>query len=109
VRNRRMSLPTLEAALCFALLLPAGSSQTPPQPGKLTVNSTPPGATVAINGEKMQQLTNFTFAVSPGTYKISVAGGEGNLQKCAGNNSISVQVSSGSQKTLLCAATGWTQ
>jgi hypothetical protein len=85
--------PIFEAALFWVLLLPAGlPSQTPPQSGKLIITSTPKGATIVINGQKMQQLTDATFVVSSGTYRVSVADADGNLKNCATKN---VSVSSG--------------
>jgi hypothetical protein len=105
VRVRRRS-PVFEAALFWLLLLPAGlPSQTPKKTGKLIVTSTPQGATIVINGQKVPQPTNATFVVSAGTYRVSVADAEGKLKNCATKV---FSVSSGSQTTAYCTATGWT-
>lgn len=104
VRARRVS-PVFRGV--FWVLLPAAGlwSQTPPQPGKLTITSTPKGAAIVIDGKKMPQPTDATFVVSPGTYRVSVADATGNLKNCPTRN---VAVSSGSQTVLDCSATGWT-
>lgn len=96
---------TLEAALCCVLLLPAASSQTSPQLGKLVIKSTPQGATITINGQTMNQQTDATFVVSPGNYKVSVTGGVGNLNCPVPEKD--VQVPPSSQATVLCLVTGW--
>src|SRR5215813_10362810 len=96
-----MSLRTLWAA---TLLLAAGGvgSQVPPV-GRLVISSDPPGATVTINGNPMDQHTNATFTVSAGTYTVSVASADGGL-RCPEK---SVPVSPGQTVSYTCSAGGW--
>src|SRR5215467_3522256 len=72
----------------------------PPQPGKLNIYSQPAGAAVSINGQQMQQRTNASFSVSPGTYQVSVTGPS---LKC----SKQVQVDPGQTVVLNCTTSGW--
>ena len=103
VRDRS---PRLKSAL-YCLLPLAGVliAQTPRQPGKLTVSSTPKGAAIFVNGKQMAQSTDASFVISPGTYKVSVSGGAGNLN-CPVK---SVQVIAGGSTALSCTSTGWTK
>jgi hypothetical protein len=96
--------PRPEGAL-FLLLLLAGAlpAQSPRQPGKLAISSVPKGASIYVNGSKMGQPTDATFVVSPGSYKVAVSGGAGNLN-CPTK---SVTVSAGSQVDLNCTSAGW--
>jgi len=41
--------------------------------GTLSITSTPPGASIQINGEQKPQATPATFVVPPGTYHVRVA------------------------------------
>ncbi|MGB8771262.1 MAG: PEGA domain-containing protein, partial [Candidatus Korobacteraceae bacterium] len=45
----------------------------------LHITSKPPGANIVIDGKPRQELTDTTLVVSPGTYKVAVTGGPGNL------------------------------
>lgn len=92
-----------DALFWFAALAATLAAQAPGRPGRLSVNSTPKGAAISINGRKMGQPTNATFVVSPGTYKVSVSG-SGNLS-CPAK---SVEVSAGATAELECTAAGWT-
>ena len=87
------------------LYWPAVSPQMPPQPAKLVVNSDPAGATTTINGVS-RGVTNVTFNVSPGIYKVSV-GGPGEKAYCSGT--LSVTVNSGQTATWECVGTRWTK
>jgi hypothetical protein len=40
--------------------------------GLVRVTSTPPGATVAVNGERQQGVTPLTLRLLPGTYRVSI-------------------------------------
>jgi hypothetical protein len=40
--------------------------------GTISVTSTPPGATVQLNGEVQPQRTPATFVLAPGTYHVRV-------------------------------------
>jgi hypothetical protein len=84
--------------LCPAALSP----QMPPQPGKLVISSDPVHATITINGNKVTQVTNATFMVSPGRYAIVVASQDGRL-RCNGT----LSVSAGQTATGSCTASGW--
>jgi hypothetical protein len=98
--------PAIKIALCLgALCPPTLTSQTPVQPGRLVITSTPSGAKITVNSQATKQLTNATFVVPPGKYTVSVAGGPGSLN-CPGKD---VQVTSGQPTSVHCAATGWTQ
>ena len=91
------------AAYCLLPLAGALMAQTPGRPGKLTVSSTPKGAAIFVNGQRMGQTTDATFVISPGTYKVSVSGGAGNLN-CPVK---SVQVTVGGLEELSCTSAGW--
>jgi hypothetical protein len=100
----RMS-PAIKIALCWAVICsPILSSQTPVQPGRLVITSTPTGAKITVNSQATNQLTDATFAVPPGKYTVSVTGGPGHLN-CPDRD---VQVSSGQPTEVHCSATGWT-
>jgi hypothetical protein len=90
-----------ELALCCALLF-AGllRSQTPQPPGRLSVTSDPPGATITIDDQQMNRQTPFTFAISPGQHSVSVRGKD---MYCAA----SLNVQSGAAKSVHCTARGW--
>jgi len=101
----RVIRSAIEASLCWALL---GSHAVLPQSpnfggGRLVVKSDPKGARIVINDRQMPQGTDFTYVVGPGTYKVAVLGGAGNLN-CSQK---SVQVASGATVTLTCTAKGW--
>ena len=98
-RSRRRKL----ALYCLLLLAGALMAQTPKRPGKLTVSSTPKGAAIFVNGQRMGQTTDATFVISPGAYKVAVNGGTGNLN-CPVKQ---VQVTAGGSATLSCTSTGW--
>jgi hypothetical protein len=92
--------------LALLLLLPPSLDPQimPPQPGKLNIYSQPNGAVVSINGQKMQQHTNASFVVSPGTYTVSVTGSNPSFT-CPAKQ---VQVGSGQTITMICSSTkGW--
>ncbi len=96
---------TIRIVLRCVLLLPlALSSQMPPKPARLMIQSNPSGARITINGQSMSQRTDVTFLVSPGTYGVAVSGNDGN-PNCAERK---VQVWSGQTATLTCANAAWT-
>jgi hypothetical protein len=73
--TNRTTSKALKLILCLLLLYPATvSSQTPPQPGKLSVTSTPEGAKVTVNGKPTNRNTPAILVVTPGSYNVSVAG-----------------------------------
>jgi hypothetical protein len=91
--------PTFEMAFFCVLLFPTPlSSQTPQAPGKLLVASTPPGAKIKIDGQSMNQPTDFTFVVSPGEHSVAVT----TLAKCA--KPIQAPVKSGLVTSIHCDA-----
>jgi hypothetical protein len=101
--HERKRSPLLETALCCLLPLASGlPAQTPGQPGRMVITSTPKGATIVVNGKKMGQ-TDASFAVSPGNYTVSVSGGSGNLS-CPEK---SVKLAAGSTIELSCTSAGW--
>ncbi len=64
----------------WLLLVPAAlSSQTPQRPGVLALTSTPPGASITINGTLTKARTNTRLVVAPGAYTVLIAGGSANL------------------------------
>jgi hypothetical protein len=72
------TLSALEIILSVALMFPRTSlSQTPAQPGRLNITSTPAGAQITINGEFMSQRTPANFVVAPGNYTVSTVGQPG--------------------------------
>jgi hypothetical protein len=91
-------------AAAMILLLPAAAlPQMPPQQAKLVIYSAPSGALITINNREMQQRTNATFIVSPGTYSVAVQDTDAHLS-CANP---SVQLSSGQTLVLTCTSSGW--
>jgi hypothetical protein len=99
----RRILPARERALwrllllwCLMLLPTTLSSQMPREPGVLVVTSSPPGATITINGKLMKPQTDARFVVSPGTYRV-VIDRAGSLH-CDKN----VKVASGMPTTVSC-------
>jgi hypothetical protein len=74
--------------------------------GKLVIKSAPSGgASIFIDQKPTNQQTDFTFAVSPGTYWVAVTGGPDHLN--CGGDSGKVVVTSGSVVTLTCTKSGW--
>ena len=98
---KRKNTPRRMLLVAIGMLPLATSAQMPPQSGKLVILSEPTGATVTINGKKMDSMTNATFVVSPGTYTVSVAAG---ALVCP---SISLKVSGGQTLTRTCTSMGW--
>jgi hypothetical protein len=94
--------PRLRTVACGMLLLPAWSaSQRPPQPGQLTVKSTPAGASITIDGQLMKRPTNYTYYVSPGTHTVSLSAPPACTQETK------VSVTAGTALTLNCTEKGW--
>jgi PEGA domain len=99
----RIVLPTGEPALwrllllwCLLLLPTTLSSQMPHEPGVLAVMSSPPGATITINGKLMKPQTDAKFVVSPGMYRVVIdRAGSLHCDK-------SVKVASGMTTTVSC-------
>jgi hypothetical protein len=79
------------------------SPQRPQLPGRLKITSTPPGAKITIDDQRLNQSTDFTFAVSPGDHSVAVISSA--LPKCA--KPIKVTVTSGSVTSVNCTAAGW--
>jgi PEGA domain len=104
MRARTMRL-AFEVSLCWGMVGPHAALLQSPNfgGGRLVINSDPQGAHILINDRQMQQTTDFTYVVGPGTYKVAVTGGSGNLN-CAQK---SVQVTSGNTATVTCTAKGW--
>jgi hypothetical protein len=86
--------------LLSAALLP---SQRPQMPGRLSVTSDPPGAAITIDKQRMNQSTNFTFVVSPGSHAVTVVAAA--LPKCAAP--VTVAVRSNIVTLIHCSAAGW--
>jgi hypothetical protein len=97
----------------FVLLLPARIvPQGPPPPAKLVIYSEPAGASVTINGQRMQQRTNATFNVSAGKYVVSVTNSSsGSPLTCSSPSgepvstppgAVQVNVSSGQTAAITC-------
>jgi PEGA domain len=92
----------LSTAVCGMLVLPAWlASQRPPQPGQLTVKSTPAGASITIDGQLMKRPTNYTYYVSPGTHRVSLSAPPACTQQTT------VPVTAGTALTLNCTEKGW--
>jgi hypothetical protein len=90
--------------LCCAFLSqPSMLLQAPSQPGRIAISSTPSGAYITIDGQRMNQLTDATFVASQGTHNVSVIGGPGNLN-CSERK---FQVSSGQVTKVYCSEKGW--
>jgi len=105
MKARRL-LPVLKLALGCLLLFPALlQSQMPQRPGRLTVDSTPPGAAVTIDSQPMSRPTPFTFVLSPGQHSVSVSGKDqaGREMRCTA----SLNIVAGSAKAVHCTAKGW--
>ncbi|MGA9063676.1 MAG: hypothetical protein WB341_18695 [Terracidiphilus sp.] len=98
--------PIIEISLCWGLLWPPAALLQSPGfgGGRLVIKSIPVGARILINDKQQQQVTDFTYVVGRGEYKVSVTGGPGNLQKCGDRQ---VQVASGNTVTVTCTANGW--
>ena len=99
-------LPVLELALCCLFLFPGLlRSQMPQKPGRLTVTSEPPGATVNIDNRRMSRQTPFTFVLSPGRHSVSVRGKDqaGKDMNCTA----SLDIAGGAAKSVHCTAKGW--
>jgi hypothetical protein len=77
------------------------SAQMPPQTCKLVIMSEPSDAVVMINGRKMENPTNATFVVLPGTYTVSVSS---SALVCP---DIKLTVSVGQTLTRDCTKMGW--
>jgi len=104
---RRLFAIVVLALGCLFLFPGMLRAQMPNRPGRLTVESTPPGATVTIDGQVMQRVTPFTFVISPGEHRVTVQGKDeaGKEMSCT----TSLNVESGSAKSLRCTAKGWEQ
>jgi hypothetical protein len=103
--SANMALLSIKMAACWALLWPTiALFQSPGQPGRLVINSKPEqGAAITINGQAMKQLTNTTFVVSPGNYKVTVKNRNGNVS-CPSQD---FSVSAGQETTVTCSGTHW--
>lgn len=78
--------------------------QSPGRPGRLVINSTPTeGAAITINGQTMKQLTNATFVVPPGKYKLSVKNQDGSIS-CQPRD---FSVSAGQETIATCSGARW--
>ena len=96
--------PAPETLLCCLLLFQAPlSSQRPETPGRLTVRSTPPAAIITIDDQDTNQVTPFTFVVSPGDHSVSLK--SPSLPDC--KKPKKVTVSSGAVTSVSCTAEGW--
>jgi PEGA domain len=83
-----------EFVLCWILAFaPAVSPQSPAQPGKLHITSTPTGAKIMVNGDTRPEVTPITLVVSPGKYTVQVG-------DCQPQNDVSV--SSGNTTEVHC-------
>jgi PEGA domain len=92
----------LNRLLGWILLLAPLLAQTPGKPGRLIINSTPPKATIVINGQTWGELTNAIVVMPPGTYNVSVASSE--LKNCP---TTPVTVQAGSETEVNCIQAGW--
>ena len=93
-------------SVCALLFAPGLlRSQMPSRPGRLSIDSIPQGATVAIDKRQMQRTTPFTWVVPPGQHTVSVNGKDqaGKEISCTA----SLYVSSGVTKSLRCTLKGW--
>jgi len=102
IKLRRMVLVSF-------LLLPSGLvPQMPPQPARLIITSDPAGAIVTINGTAMGRRTNATFAVSPGSYAVTVSYTDPNhSEKSFSCPNDTVKVAAGATIRLNCTTAGW--
>jgi len=79
---------------CLSLLMPQFlASQIPQALGRLHITSTPPGASITINGSLRKEKTPVTLAVVKGDYRVSVG-------TCAEQT---VRVSAGETTNVDCA------
>lgn len=79
---------------CLSLLMPQFlASQIPQALGRLQITSTPPGASITINGSPRKEKTPVTLAVAQGDYRVSVG-------TCAAQT---VHVSAGETRNVDCA------
>jgi hypothetical protein len=86
--------------LCSLLLFPAPLlPQMPSAPGRLSVKSTPSGAVITIDNQEMRQHAPSTFAVSPGSHRVTAKDPSGKLLKCSPE---SPRVASGSTVQVDC-------
>jgi len=104
---RKLFAIVMLALGCLFLFPEMLRAQMPDRPGRLTVESTPPGAAVTIDGQQMQRATPFTFVLAPGQHTVLVRGRDeaGKDMSC----STQLSVASGSEKVLRCTAKGWEQ
>jgi PEGA domain len=100
MKNTTLVTLSIASILMFSATL---RPQMPPQQGKLTISSEPTGEPVTINGRHMNQLTNATFIVSPGNYRVSVASANGG-PACG---DITLGVAGGQTVTRNCTRAGW--
>jgi hypothetical protein len=100
-----MALLTIKMAACWALLYPTiVLFQSPGQPGRLVIKSTPEqGAAITINGQAMKLPTNATFVMPPGKYSVTAKNPNGNVN-CPSQD---FPVSAGQQTTATCSGTHW--
>lgn len=89
----------LKMPLCVVLFAELLPSQMPSAPGRLSVASTPPGATVTIDGRQMSRPAPSTFTVSPGSHKVTAETPAGEALTC---NPGSPNVYSGSTVRVSC-------
>jgi PEGA domain len=64
------------AAVTMLLLAAAAGAQMPGKPGVLEISSTPPGATIYINGQRQKPPTNANIVVSQGHYTVEIKNGQ---------------------------------
>jgi hypothetical protein len=96
----------LEKALCCAVLFPVLlCSQRPRMPGKLTITSTPAGATISIDGKATELGTPSTVVVAPGQHRVSIDGA--NVAQCGQAHPATVTVTAGSTWVASCEVGGW--
>jgi hypothetical protein len=100
-RDHQMFPALKKAAYGFVLLPALLQSQRPQQPGHLTVTSTPVGAEITIDNQRMRQVTPYTFFVAPGEHRVSSS----TVPKC--ETPVRVTVSAGAAMSVHCAANGW--
>jgi len=94
-----------KALCCLGLFPGLLVSQMPEKPGRLTVESTPAGATVTIDQQQMGRRTPYTFVVSPGQHSLSVRGKDeaGKEIDCQA----SLYIGAGAARSVHCTARGW--
>ena len=96
------------AFLCVLLFSALSSPQRPDLPGKISVSSTPPGAAIRIDNQRMRQSTgskDVVFTVSPGEHSVALI--HPDLPKCA--KPIKSNVNPGSVTHVSCTAAGWAE